>query len=124
MIKEDFIERQIHLISSTLAKTLFGKEQSFVEIPDPYRNEAANDLSKQLTDLLAEGKINEAENLLFEATDESECVDGDYLRVAIDFYLKLAQYDDAYLETCGFSKIEIDEGWAAYTQNFWVDMLL
>ena len=123
MIKQDYIERQIQMISAAFAKMLLGKEQLFYEITDPYRNEAANDLHKRLTNLLDDGKINEAENLLFEATANDEQVDGDYLRVALDFYLRLSQYHDEYLESCEFSRSEADEGWTAFTKLFPIEEL-
>lgn len=118
MFKADYIERQLQMISAALAKSFFNREQTFYEITDPYRNEDANELNKRLMDFLAEGKINEAENLLFEAIVNDKCVDSDYLRVALDFYLKLDQYCDDYLESCDFSRVEINEGWTAFTMLF------
>ena len=118
MNKEDYVMRHIQMVSDGLAKTLFGMERTFYEMTDPYLNEAANDLNKRLMDLLAEAKFDEAENLLFEAFKTDEHVDYDYLRVALDFYLKINQYDDDYLERYNFSKKEADEGWAAITSLF------
>jgi len=118
MVKEDYLMRQIQMVSDGLAKTLLNRERTVHEMTDPYRNEAANDLNKRLMDLLAESKFDEAENLLFEAFETDENIDHDYLRVALDFYLKLDQYDDDYLEVCNFSRKEADDGWAEITGLF------
>jgi len=118
MVKEDYLMRQIQMVSDGLAKILFNKERTFYEMNDPYLNEAANDLNKRLMDLLAESKFDEAENLLFEAVETDENVDNDYLRVALDFYLKLNQYDDDYLELCNFSRKEANDGWVEITRLF------
>ena len=116
MVKEDYLMRQIQMVSDGLAKTLLNRERTVHEMTDPYRNEAANDLNKRLMDLLAESKFDEAENLLFEAVENDEHVDNDYFPVALDFYLKLNQYNDDYLELCDFSREEADDGWAEVTK--------
>ena len=118
MFKEDYIERHMQLIAISLAKTIFNKEQIVHELTDPYRNADTNELHKRLMDLLADGKINEAENLLFEAIEINSTFDYDYVRIALDFYLKLDQYNDNYLELCQFSRKEIETGWNEITKLF------
>lgn len=118
MLKDDYFMRQIEMITAGLAMAFLNKERLVHEATDPYRNEDANKLNKRLLDLLADGKINEAENLLFEAVGNDDFVDCDYLHVALDFYLKLDQYDDEYLKRYGFSKAEASEGWTAITKLF------
>jgi len=100
-----------------------GKERLEHALTDPYRNEAANDPNKRLMDLLVEGKINEAESLLFEtveveAAGSDEHIDHDFLRVALDFYLKLNQFDDDELKRYNFSRVEADDGWTEITRLF------
>lgn len=121
MLKEGFIDQQIQIASSALAKTFFNQERMVHEITDPYRNEGANKLNKRLIDLLADGKINEAENLLFQAIQTDTNIDYDYLRVALDFYLKLEQYPNDYLKLCNFSRVEISDGWTALTSEFRIE---
>ena len=123
MLKVGFIEQQMQIMADSLGKTLFNKERLVHEVTDPYRNEAANDLDKRLMDLLADGKVNEAEDLLFQAVQNDEHVDNDYLRVALDFYLKLDDYTDGYLESCQFSRVEAMDGWAAITKLFEIEEL-
>ena len=118
MFQEDYFMRQIEMASAGIAKTLLNKEKDVYEMTDPYENAAANDLNKQLMDFLSDGKINEAENLLFAAVENDVHVDHDYFRVALDFYLKLNQYNDGYLELCHFSRAEADAGWVEITRLF------
>ena len=121
MLTKGFIDQQIEIMADVLGHHM-GKERLVHEMTDPYRNEAANDLNKRVMDLLAEGKVNEAENLLFETVElvaqNEEQVDHDYLRVALDFYLKLSSFDDDDLEFCNFSRVEADDGWTAITRLF------
>lgn len=118
MLKVGFIEQQIQIVADSLGKTLFGSERLVHEMTDPYRNEAANELHRRLENLLADGKINEAENLLFEAVQNDEHVDHDYLRVALDFYLKLDSFSDRDLTVYHFSRGEVMDGWAEITKFF------
>ena len=117
MLTKGFIDQQIEIMANVLGYHV-GKERLEHELTDPYRNEAANDLNKRLMDLLVEGKINEAEDLLFEAVQNDKNVDHDYLRVALDFYMKLDEYQDEYLELCEFSRAEAMDGWVEITKLF------
>ena len=117
MLTKGFIDQQIEIMADSIGKAM-GKERLVHEVTDPYRNEAANDLNKRLLDLLAEGKINAAEDLLFEVTQNHENVDHDYLRVALDFYMKLDEYSDEYLKLCDFSREEAMNGWVEITRLF------
>ena len=117
MFQEDYMMRQIELIGQGMAKTLQLEDGSF-EVGDPHQNEEAHELNKRLMSLLANGKINEAEDLLFEAIENHERIDhSDYFQLALDFYLKVNQYSDDYLKWCHFSREEADEGWVAITQR-------
>lgn len=108
MEQKDWIMRQVEGVSSSIAQVMFNKERATYEIVLPGQ-QAENDLLyKQLMELLAKSKINEAENLLFEFID---VLDNDYyLQIALDFYFKLSEYDDEYLEACNFYREEIEEG--------------
>ena len=112
----DYIMRQIQIASLCIAHHL-GLEQVVHEVTDPYRNEASNELYKRLMELLADGKINEAEDLLFEAVETNGTIDkDDIFNLAFDFYLSVNQYTDEYLELCNFSRVEADMGWADITK--------
>ena len=113
----DYLMQQMEIASRCLAHH-FQLGQVVHEITDPYQNEEANELNKKLMDLLADGKINDAEDLLFEAACNDEDVDKEYQRVALDFYLKLGLYNDEYLELCNFSRNEVSDGWSEITMFF------
>ncbi|MCL2559632.1 MAG: DUF6483 family protein [Turicibacter sp.] len=117
MLKVGFIEQQMQIMADAVGHAM-GKDRLAYEMTDPYRNEAANDLNQRLENLLADGKINEAENLLFDAVQNDAQVDHDYLRVALDFYMKMDDYTDDYLALCHFSRQEIMDGWAEITKLF------
>ncbi|EJP6473944.1 hypothetical protein NHI66_003330 [Clostridium botulinum] len=57
---------------------------------------------------LREGKINEAEDVLFEAIENQGTKKN--LEVALFFYSELNKWDDAKLKKYNFSKIEIQQG--------------
>ncbi|MCH5300660.1 MAG: hypothetical protein J1E56_05000 [Ruminococcus sp.] len=61
-----------------------------------------------LRKLVDEGKINEAENLLFSEIEKNK--DIELLEVALDFYGYLNEKEDNFLEENGFSHQEILEG--------------
>ena len=65
-------------------------------------------LQYRLRGLLLEGRVNEAENLLFE-TVQADPAD-EYLPVALDFYEELNKMSDSQLAGCDFSRQEIREG--------------
>jgi len=110
----DYFMRQIQILTNVVAYHL-GKEQIVHEVADPYRNEASNELYQLLMGLLADGKINEAENLLFDAVEQGSIDEEDAFNLAFDFYLKVNAYNDEYLELCDFSRAEADAGWADIT---------
>ncbi len=56
---------------------------------------------------MEQGKINEAENLLFENLDTDN---KRYMELALDFYERLNNFEDDFLEENNFSREEIEEG--------------
>ena len=113
MITEDFLMRQIEIIARTLAKLIFNKETSEYVIADYQILTEVDTVYRQLLKLIDEGKINEAENLLFEKIDlefEENPANNYYLEIAIDFYSRLNNLSNKTLEDCGFDREEIDEG--------------
>jgi hypothetical protein len=114
MLTKGFIEQQIEIMADAIGD-LVNKQRLVHEMTDPYRNEGANELEKKLLDLLAEGKVNEAENLLFAAVKNDKNVDHDYLRVALDFYLKVEELIDDELADANFSRAEVLDGWSEIT---------
>jgi len=114
-MEQDYIMRHVQIVSLGLAQ-VFNLEQVVHEVTDPYRNEESNELYKLLMEMLADGKINEAENLLFEAVEAAKVNKDDVLSLAFDFYLNINKYTDDFLELCNFSRAEAAIGWADITK--------
>lgn len=106
-IKEDWLMRQIEATANFGAKVIFNKVRPTYEITDTYLHADADHLHKLLMNLIADSKINEAEDLLFDSIDN---FDSNYLLLALDFYARLNEYDDDYLKQCNFSRDEINDG--------------
>ena len=68
---------------------------------------------------IREGKINEAENRLYEELDPARLP---MLELALAFYSRLNQFDDAYLEAHNYSRQEIEEGLHAATKLFGIQL--
>lgn len=117
MYTNDYIMRQIEIISQVLAGLIFHKKRESEEI-SAFRDAFAQGdlLALRLRELLDAGKINDAENLIFEALDETP--DPAYLSAALDFYRELAEMTDESLEASGFSRDEIYEGLSALEKIF------
>jgi ribosome assembly protein YihI (activator of Der GTPase) len=61
----------------------------------------------KLLDMIDDGKVNEAENEIYEMTEN---LDKNYLGVALLFYSYLNDKSDEFLEDNNFSRDEVKEG--------------
>ena len=107
MLKQDYLLRQIESLAMSLSKLFFNKDMVVYEIPEENAQSETDILYNKLNKLVSEGKINEAENLLFDETDKSNI---EYLRVGIDFYTNLNRLDDKTLEEHNYTREEIEQG--------------
>ena len=107
LFERDYIMRQIEDFARMLAKLFLHKDTIWYEPPAESRYSQTDFLHRQLCELVGEGKLNQAENLLFEKLDPQ---DTGFLELAIDFYMRLDQLDDQYLEEHDFSREEIYQG--------------
>ncbi len=107
MIKQDYMMRMVDDLIRLLAKLLFNKDIIIYELPGEENYTQTDYLYKQLLSLIDKGKINEAENLLFENIDPN---DKRYKELALDFYAKLNNLDDELLEKSNFPREEIEQG--------------
>lgn len=99
--------RMIHDLVRMLAKLLLGKDTVMYEFPDEAEFTEGDFLYKRILQLLEAGRINEAENMLFEGMHTDDL---SYFEMAMDFYTRLNQLDDAYLEEHDYSREEIEDG--------------
>lgn len=107
MYQEDWVIRQIQNMVQMIAKLVFNKETTEYEIIDEANQTETDRLHIRLVDLLCGLKINEAENLLFESMKSGNL---DYLLVAVDFYARLNEIDEADLVKNNFSRDEMESG--------------
>ena len=108
--EKDYIMRLIHGIALVLARLLLGRqmesEGEIATILDQQEKEQ-NDLLLRMVD---EGKINRAEERLFDLLENTSWDDRHKAAVAICFYSHVNDKDDAFLEKADFTREEIMEG--------------
>ena len=108
--EKDYIMRLIHGIALVLARLLLGRqmenEGEIATILDKQEKEQ-NDLLLRMVD---EGKINKAEERLFDLLENASWDDRHKAAVAICFYSHVNDKDDEFLEKADFTRDEIMEG--------------
>ena len=107
MYHEGWLAQQIKGITAVLARIFFNEAAIIYEIHNEEQKTETDMLYLQLQTLMLEKRVNEAENLLFSRLDPQNI---EYMRLALDFYSKLNDMSDDELDTCDFSREEIDEG--------------
>ena len=106
MFEQDYIMRAIKDIAKMLAKIIFNKEAKS-DVSELLETEAEQETLEKLRQMIDEGEINEAENLLFGLTEESE---NSGLPIALAFYSYLNEKDDEFLLENNYSRKEIMDG--------------
>jgi hypothetical protein len=119
MFQEDWMMRQIRYSIQFIARLLFNKDVISYEVRDIYHQTETDMLYARLTGMIDEGRVNEAENLLFEALDAS---DTNHLILALDFYSRLNDMSDEELEACAFSRDEIESGLSDIKTQFGISL--
>ena len=108
--EKDYIMRLIHGIALVLARLLLGRqmenEGEIATILDKQEKEQ-NDLLLRMVD---EGKINRAEERLFDLLENASWDDRHKAAVAICFYSHVNDKDDEFHEKADFTREEIMEG--------------
>ena len=106
MLQDDFILRQIREMVHAVMKMLFQVSASELT-PDVIEDSTARTTLENLIALTDEGKIDEAENQLYEMTCDG---DRQNLEIGLLFYYNLNGKDDDFLEVHNFSREEIMTG--------------
>lgn len=105
----DWYMRYITELTRNLATFVFARNLSKHELFDEEGRYAAGELLfHTVKGKLLEGKVNEAENLLFETIEADPREE--YLPAALDFYEELAGMDTDALAACNFTPEEVAEG--------------
>lgn len=101
--------RQIEMMTAAIARLLLGKEPDESGMDAAFVQERSDELDRKLIALLRDGRLGEAEDLLFFQLDEMGA-DRGILAAAIDFYQRANELTDDELEAQGFSRSELWEG--------------
>lgn len=107
----DYLMRQIEDMARLCSEVLFAKHTEPLPVFDEQGNVTENGvLYGRLRMLCSAGRVNEAENLLF---DRLDAPGGEVLLpAAVQFYKDIQNWEDAALEQAGFSRAEIRDGLA------------
>lgn len=106
MLQDDFILRQIREMIHAVMRMLFQVNASELS-PEVIEDASARTVIEELLALTDEGRIDEAENQLYEMTCDG---DRQNLEIGLLFYYNLNGKDDDFLEVHNFSREEIMTG--------------
>lgn len=106
MFEQDYVMRLIKEMVRAILKLLFNIDTESPTV-DLLENREEKEALENLLDMVDAGKINEAENKLFDLTDDVIVND---LKIALLFYSYLNDKTDDFLETNDFSREEIKSG--------------
>lgn len=106
MFEQDYIMRLVKEMIRMLLKLLFNID---TESPSTDLMESVEQRAflNELLDMIDKGKINEAENLLF---NPENTIKKDNLKTALLFYSYLNEKDNDFLEANNYSRDEIRSG--------------
>ena len=102
----DMIEDFGEFLLSLKEKITHSEEFSVVNHDESLGEAGLNGI--MLKRMCASGRINEAENLLFDLLSEHK--EPDYFFIALDFYKDLSLYTDSQLSDCDFTREEVAAG--------------
>lgn len=111
MFEDEYIIRLIKTGVKTAVALFAGKDavKSDIDIGNYNITLSEDELLEFMTKkYISEGKINEAENILFEVIEFRKTRKN--LETALFFYKELSKWDEAKLLKCNFSKLEIEQG--------------
>ncbi len=117
MLKDDWAMNQISSYAKLISRVALDRDSTEYRIG---QSQEADSLYFRLSELIQDGKINEAENLLYEELDTENLK---HLELAVDFYTKLNEMGDPTLEAGGFSREEIDDGLRDIADSFGIRIL-
>ena len=105
--ENDVIMRQVRDMARMLAKILFGKDTPTYELEQNEIQTSSDDLYLRLIAMVKQGKINQAENVLYDELDRDE---DSTIEVALGFYDYLNELPAEFLVMNEYSREEINEG--------------
>lgn len=102
--EKDYIMRMIKEMVQVLFSLVFGKKYVSVELEDENKYEVSGNTLKYFFDMIDQGDINEAENLLLE---DLHYTNKEEVMAAAFFYQHLSQKDDDFLRRNDYTKEEV-----------------
>ena len=116
MYEQDYIMRLIKEMVRAILKLVFNIDTDSPTKELLEESEEQNTL-EVLLDMIDGGKINEAENRVYEMTSAGE---KKALKIALLFYAYLNGKDDEFLEVHNFSREEVKQGLEALADRYGV----
>lgn len=104
--EKDYIMRLVREMVRTLLKLLFDIDTSR-SMEDVIQEFEEKQLLERLLRMIDEGKINEAENEVYDITCDGDRI---HLKTALIFYYHLATKDEDFLLQHGYTQEEVKEG--------------
>lgn len=114
--------RQVDMLVQAFARLLLGKDAGDTLLEEWNESSTAGEadpFAAELNALLDEGKINEAEDLLF---DRIGGRDPAYIKTGLEFYARVNRRSDEFLEAHGFSREEVREGLEDFARIYGINL--
>lgn len=111
MFEQDYIKRLCESIGNMIVGFVAGKNAVTSKIEDENHDVKLSEddlLEIMVKKFLYEGKINEAEDLIFDSMHDRHSKK--VYEIALDFYKQINEYSDEKLINCNFSREEIKDG--------------
>ena len=117
MFEQDYVMRLIKEMVRAILKLLFNIDTASPSA-ELLKDEEEQQTLDELLDMVDNGLINEAENKIYEITEEGKKTD---LEMALLFYSYLNDKSDDFLEAYNFSRDEIKSGLKDITVRYGID---
>ena len=116
--EQDWLGKQIQMLVRFVARVVFGKDTAEYKYLIEESMSGTDTLHITLVQLIKQGEICRAENLLFENLDSGN---KRHLALALDFYSRLNELDEDVLLADNFSRSEIRDGIRNVMEMFGLD---
>lgn len=107
MDEKDYVMRIIKEMVRVLFSCLLGKTYTSVELPDENKYEVSGRALEKYENMVDQGLVNEAENMLLESIDYT---DKEEILAAVLFYEYVSEKDNDFLAAHNYSKEEALDG--------------
>lgn len=112
--EKDYIMRIIKEMVRVLFSLMFGKQYKSVELEDENKYEVSGKKLSELKEMVDEGLINEAENMIYDGIDYAR---KEEIAAALLFYQYIGEKDNDFLAERNYSKEEALDGIRRLTET-------